>query len=373
MLDFGKIREQFENECTACGLCIERCPIVPFTELKGADPEKIMGEILDLFRHGRVGGLARKRIYSCLYCNACLPYCPKGLSPGLCFALGKGMLQEAGDPIPKGVSSVLPFVGELMRQAILSLKQDPGASTWLVTDAKNRSAAPPRTVLFPSCFGIIEQKVIKTAVKIVQRIDPTVKVLGGLDYCCGELYLIAGETKRGEEQFGRMVEALNALSPEKVLILCPTCNMNFDLYNPKDEWSWHFLTDFITEHLRELGPLEEVNATVTVHDPCHFVRGIKPGSDSPREILRAIPGVKVIEMGNARKDTLCCAGYAITGSGGPGLEFRGRRLKEAKNTGADILTLYCPGCQMVLGPEGPKHSLKIESIITLLAKSLGIN
>ncbi len=169
-----------------------------------------------------------------------------------------------------------------------------------------------------------------------------------------------------------MASALNALSPDRVLILCPTCNMNFDLQNPKTEWSWHFLTDFLAEHLGELGPRKEVSATVTVHDPCHFVRGVKPGSDSPREILHSIPGIKVIEMANARKDTLCCAGYAITGSGAPGLEFRDRRLKEAKSTGADILTLYCPGCHMVLGPEAIKRSLKIESILTLLGKSLGI-
>ena len=38
-----------------------------------------------------------------------------------------------------------------------------------------------------------------------------------------------------------------------------------------------------------------------IYDPCHFVRGVKPGSESPREIVKAIPGIKMIEMENRRE------------------------------------------------------------------------
>ena len=101
-----------------------------------------------------------------------------------------------------------------------------------------------------------------------------------------------------------------------------------------------------------MGPFHEVEATVTIYDPCHFVRGITPGSESPRKILNTIPGIKIIEMENTRENALCCGAYAITG--------------------ADILGLYCPGCQMILGAEGSNISLPVESFLTLLGKSLGI-
>ena len=372
MFDSKEVKRQFEEECTACGLCVECCPIVSHTELKGVDSKKIMGEILDLFQHKNIGTLARTRIYSCLYCNTCTAHCPKALYPAHGFAVGKAILQELGDPVPKGVSSILKIVGGLIENAIPSFRGDPEKSDWLITDVTKNRPEPSKTVLFSSCFALIEGTVLNTTVKILQRIDPTVKVLGGFDYCCGELHLIAGKPEEAERQFAKMIEGLNTLSPENVVIFCPTCNMNFDGHNPDAKWSRSFVTDFIAEHLDDLGPLNKIKATVTVHDPCHFVRGVKPGSESPRELLNAIPGIKIIEMENTRKNALSCGAYAINGAVKPGLEFRDRRLKQAKDTGADMLALYCPGCHMVLGPEGPKKSLRVESILTLLGESLGI-
>lgn len=274
--------------------------------------------------------------------------------------------------MPKGVSSILKIVGGLIENAISSLRLDPEKLDWLITDVTKSRPETCRTVLFSSCFALIEGKVLNTTVKLLQRIDPTVKVLGGFNNCCGELHLIAGKPEEAEGQFDKMIEGLNTLLPENVVIFCPTCNMNFDGHHPEVKWSRSFVTDFIAEHLDELGPLSRVEATVTVHDPCHFVRGVRPGSESPREILNAIPGIKIIEMENTRKNALSCGAYAMNGAVKAGLEFRDRRLKQAKATGADILSLYCPGCHMVLGPEGPNRSLKVESILSLLGESLGI-
>jgi Fe-S oxidoreductase len=372
MFDFNKVKIDFEEKCDACGLCVECCPIVSHTELNGVDPEKIIEEILDLFHHNKVGELARTRIYSCLYCNTCTASCPQGLKPGLSFGVGKKVLADLGDPVPEGVSSILKTAETLIEMVTPVLKGDPETVDRLITKISETSMEPVKTVLFSSCFGFVLSDVLKTAVKIIKRIDPAVKVFGGFDYCCGELQLIAGQPENAERQFGKLIDGLNALSPEKVVILCPTCNMNFDLHNPDTKWSWEFFTDYFADHLDSLGPLNEVNATVTVHDACHFVRGVNPGSDSPRRILNRIPGIKIIEMKNAGENSLCCGAYAISGAKIPGLNFRDKRLQQAKDTGADILSLYCPGCQMTLGPEAENSSLKIESCITLLGKSLGV-
>ena len=247
------------------------------------------------------------------------------------------------------------MVEGLIESAIPSFRKAPEKSDWLITDVTRRRPDPCKTILFPSCFALIEGKVLNTTVKTLQRIDPTVKVFGGFNYCYGELQLIAGKPEEAERQFAKMIEGLNILCPDHVVIFCPTCNMNFDGHQPDVKWSRSFVTDFIVDHLDELGSLSKIEAAVTVHDPCHFVRGVKPGSESPREVLNAIPGIKIIEMENTRKNALSCGAYAINGAVRAGLEFRDRRLKQAKDTGADILSLYCPGCHMVLGPEGPNN------------------
>ena len=373
MFDSKKVKRQFEKECTACGLCVECCPIVSHTDLKGIDSKKIMEEVLDLFQHQKIGNLARARIYSCLYCNTCTAHCPRALYPAHGYFVGKAILRKLGDPVPKGVSSTLKLVEGLLENAATCFRQDPEKSNWLITDVKKGGTETCKTVLFSSCFALIEGKVLNTTIKILRRIDPTVKVLGGFDYCCGELHLIAGKPEEAEIQFDKMIDGLNALSPENVVIFCPTCNMNFNGHHTDAKWYRSFVTDFIVGHLEELGPLNRVGATVTVHDPCHFVRGAERGSESPGEILNAIPGIKIIEMENTGRNALSCGAYAINGAVKAGLEFRDRRLNQARATGADILGLYCPGCHMVLGPEGPNRSLRIESILSLLGESLGIS
>jgi heterodisulfide reductase subunit D len=364
--------QQFGNECTACGLCVECCPIIANTALKDVEPEKIMEEVIDLFRHGKIGDLARTRIYSCLFCNTCITSCSRNLSPGLSFGLAKAILQEQGDPVPKGVASILNSGKELLENSVPLFRSLLDRPERLITNINADNPKTAKTVLYASCFGLIQRNVVNTAVKILQKIDPEIVVLGGFDYCCGELQFMAGKPEDAGRQFDRLIDGLNSLSPENVVIFCPTCKMNFDHHHPDTKWSWTFITDFIAEHLADLAPFNPVKASVTVHDPCHYVRGTVPGTESPREILNAIPGINIIEMENTRENALCCGAYAITGTGKTGFIFRDRRLKQAKDTRADILSLYCPGCQMVLGADGSDQPIRVESIITLLGDSMGI-
>jgi hypothetical protein len=62
-----------------------------------------------------------------------------------------------------------------------SLKEDIETADRLTTKISETSIEPVKTVLFSSCFGFILSDALKTAVKIIKRIDPTVKVFGGFD------------------------------------------------------------------------------------------------------------------------------------------------------------------------------------------------
>ncbi|MBU1387795.1 MAG: (Fe-S)-binding protein [Proteobacteria bacterium] len=372
MINSQNIINQFADHCTACGCCVEVCPIVGDTALKDAAPESIMEEVLTLFNDGTIGPLARTRIYSCLFCNACLSACPEALNPGLTFGTSKGLLQQLGDIPPKGVATIMSFGKTLLDGAIPSFRKRLKSQEKLITSFTNDKPKPVKTVLFASCFGLIEGSVLHTALKLLERIDPDVCILGGYDFCCGEFQFMAGQPDAAQQQFDKMISGLNALAPEQVVMFCPTCKMTFDHHQPATEWSWSFITDFVARHLDQLGPFQKIDKIVTIHDPCHFVRGVEPATDSPRKILEAIPGIQVIEMEKSGDDALCCGAYAITGTGKPGYQFRNRRLAQAKGTGADILSLYCPGCHMTLGSEGANISLQVESILSLLGKSLGI-
>ena len=95
---------------------------------------------------------------------------------------------------------------------------------------------------------------------------------------------------------------------------------------------------------------------VTYHDPCHAVRGQGIKSES-REILKAIPGVEFKEMAEA---DWCCGGagsYALTHYD-LSQQVLDRKMKNLKETGADILVTSCPACMIQLSFGIRRHGLK---------------
>jgi Fe-S oxidoreductase len=107
--------------------------------------------------------------------------------------------------------------------------------------------------------------------------------------------------------------------------------------------------EFLARRLDDLRPLlrRPVAARVTYHDNCCLGRacGIY---EAPRDLLRAIPGVTLVEMPFSRETSLCCGG----GGGGMWLDttiwqtaherLADRRIGHALTTGAEILAVACP-------------------------------
>jgi dimethylglycine catabolism B len=141
------------------------------------------------------------------------------------------------------------------------------------------------------------------------------------------------------------------------------------------------LTEYLFERMDQLKPLlkHEVNARVAYHDPCYLGR-VNGVYDAPRELLRAIPGVELVEMSHFRETSLCCGG------GGGGMWMDGFqwekahvrlsewRIREAVDTEAEILAVACPyeaprfedAAKMVSNAGG----MLVRDVVELLAESL---
>src|SRR5450759_2224811 len=72
----------------------------------------------------------------------------------------------------------------------------------------------------------------------------------------------------------------------------------------------------------------------------------------PREILKAIPGVELVEMRRNALNAFCCGGGGgnfFTDILGTGEDSAGRvRVREALETGANIIAVACPSCAKML-------------------------
>lgn len=150
----------------------------------------------------------------------------------------------------------------------------------------------------------------------------------------------------------------------------------------------------------------EVPLTVTYHDPCHLGRnaeryekwegdvvhmmplvninmppkpkriGAKGIYDAPRNVLKKIPGLKLVEMERIKEYAYCCGAGAGVKSAFPELALNAAktRVEEAEDTGAEVLISACPFCSTNLqdGIQEKGSKLRFYDISEILLMALGL-
>ncbi|MEE8122115.1 MAG: (Fe-S)-binding protein, partial [Anaerolineales bacterium] len=161
-----------------------------------------------------------------------------------------------------------------------------------------------------------------------------------------------GEMGLFEMMVEELTESLNKPQTQQVVTTSPHCFDVFSNHYPDLNLNAEHYTQYVARLIAD-GQLVfkgEINKRVTYHDPCYL--GIQNDVfDEPRAILQNIPGVELVEMERNRKQSLCCGG------GGGRMWFEGHasgahlsheRVREAVNTGAQILATACPFCLNML-------------------------
>ncbi len=203
------------------------------------------------------------------------------------------------------------------------------------------------------------------------------------EWCCGSDILLYGRIEDISGTVAHNVEALKKRGVKKLIAHCPGCWTAFSLYYPilldRVGMKWDIRVEHFTETVsglvrnHKLQMKQPVSLKVTYHDSCHLGRR---GDiyEAPREVLRAIPGIELVEMPQNRENAPCCGRqlFQFTGSGPkPYVD----RAIEAKGTGASHLVNNCPGCQVayILGArEAGISDLKCVDITDIICASAGI-
>jgi len=124
--------------------------------------------------------------------------------------------------------------------------------------------------------------------------------------------------------------------------------------------------------------VQSYRAKVTYHDPCYLGRHNNT-YEAPREILNSIPGLELVEMKRNKKNAFCCGGgggnfYTDMLGGGENSANR-IRVREAVETGAEILAVACPLCAKMLEDgiraEALEDRLLVKDVAEILIESLG--
>jgi Fe-S oxidoreductase len=205
---------------------------------------------------------------------------------------------------------------------------------------------------YVGCYGSYDprnQKVAVATARILERAGVEFGILGNQESCCGESI-----RKAGDEELFRTLARSNIKTfidngVRRILVSSPHCYHTF--VNEYPEFMVNFEVVHITQLIAELigqGRIEvtgEFPKRVAYHDPCYLGRhnGI---FDPPREVLKSVPGLELLELPDCRENSLCCGG----GGGGIWMDtpkaerFADLRLAQAKEIGADVLATACPYC-----------------------------
>ena len=186
--------------------------------------------------------------------------------------------------------------------------------------------------------------------------------LGGQEWCCSYPLLSMGRLEQAAPVIQHNVAQVRELGASRVVFACPSCYHMWKFVYPQvlgEEIDLEVLhaTELLEEFIREgVIKLGEVDLQVTYHDPCDLGRKSHI-FDPPRQVLRSIPGVTLVEMSASGPISECCGGGGNLESFDPdvGSEVSLRRIDRACEVEAQVIVSACQQCERTLTAAVRRH------------------
>ncbi len=389
------------NRCKRCGQCMSVCPVYQ-TTFRETDVARGKLALLESAQMGTAQWSERlEQILSrCLLCGACAQVCASKVHTAQLMQRGRQCLFEAAKAARSGnfvtrsireaqVSGKVLLKGGALLQA-LACKKIPDSSglhlRFPLSFFSKRATVPPvawtpfikgfrtepnetakglRIGLFVGCgANYLFPDAAWALVRILRYVGATV-IAPKDQVCCGLPAYVSGDTMTARALAATNIDAFRSLKLDAVLSVCASCGSHLknlgDVLrdDPARSEAAQSMAEqhmdamaFLVENLgfdKHLGRQHSQNRRIGLspvravyHDPCHLwiSQGI---SDAPRRLLRATPGVELVE---AKHHGQCC------GHGGDfnlshfdlSLEILDRRMRDLEAVKPDAIVTGCTGC-----------------------------
>ncbi len=361
--------------CYQCGKCDVVCP---WNRVRPFSIRKIMWQAaLGLPE------IELDEIWRCTTCGRCTAICPRGVDQ---IEVGRAIrrIATAYDVFPASVAPIRA-AGSSLASDGNPLGEDRSRRAAWADGLKLKPYAEGMEILFyVGCYFSYDPRMQKVAVataKILERAGVSFGILGSEESCCGESIRKTGNEDVFRSLARQNIKAFIDHGVKRILVASPHCYHTFR--NEYPEFMVHFEIVHVSQFLAELiesGRLEikgKLPERVTYHDPCYLGRhnGV---FDEPRNVLKTLPGLELVEMRDSRSDSLCCGGGGgrIWAETPKGERFADLRMAQAMETGAEVLATACPYCisnfeESRLGLEGAPRVRDITELIQEAFESEG--
>jgi Fe-S oxidoreductase len=212
-------------------------------------------------------------------------------------------------------------------------------------------------LFYVGCVGSYDErakKIAATVGSLLVKAGVSLGILGEKETCDGNEVRTLGEAGLFQFLAEQNIESFKKLGIKKIITLDPHAFNAFKKDYPGlgGEFEVYHYTQVLAQLIRAGKiDLKEYKARVTYHDPCYLGRH-NGEYKAPREILKSIPGLELIEMDRNGENAFCCGGGGgnfFTDILGGGEDSPNRiRAREALDTGAGIIAVACPQCAKML-------------------------
>ena len=403
-------REEDLYKCVHCGFCLQACPTYLETGLETESPRGRIA-LMKAVNEGRIG--ITPEVYRhwdlCIQCRACEVACPSGVPYG---NLIEATMSEVGRQRKSGflsrivgnfvLNSIIPKQGRLeLVASLLRLYKRSGLQSAVrktkilatlapslaelemssPTMSKRRFRARgqvypaqgttrARVAMLSGCvMPLMHGPEMDAAVRVLTRNGCEVEVTEGQG-CCGAIHSHVGDLDTARELARKNIDAFEARGLDAVIVASAGCGARMKEYGHLLESDPNYaeraskfsgtvkdIHEFLVD-LPFIPPTARNDRRVTYQDSCHLANAQRV-TDAPRAILKAIPGVELVEM--ERSDVCCGAGgtYTITER-----EFSLRvldsKMRNVGKTEADVLATANPGCVLQLQYGAQRYGPPIE-------------
>src|SRR5512143_361379 len=300
------------DACTRCGKCVEICPMAKPAGVGNAAPESVIAGVLDIVRTGDGPAASKAWAKGCALTGDCIAACDDGVNPRFLLAMARVAMAKQSSELRnrrrQGIENFRLVADGVNVLARMQLDETELARLGQYVNerlANGSTAKPgerPDFVFYTGCNVLKTPHMALIALDIMDALGVTYRVMGGPTHCCGVIQLRTGDT----EVSGRMAtSSLDKLAEGKagVISWCASCHVQFtETTIPSIEkmrgarpFEMTPFMLFLKTRFEDLRPM--LKNRVAMRIAMHKHPGVKGVVESGTELLRMVPGIEIIDLG----------------------------------------------------------------------------
>jgi Fe-S oxidoreductase len=349
-------------------------------------------------------------VYNCQMCGACDTSCKYSMDMEVIEPINEIRFScvDSGHTLP----ALDKVINSLRKQGTMvpgaRIKRGDWAAGLNLKDCTTEKADVVYHVGCLTSYNKDMWKLARATAKLLQKAGVDFGIAGENESCCGGRTYQMGYRQDFLNQAKKNMTMIKKSGARTLVTGCAdgyqAFKVLYDRYGFKGELEVLHITEFLARLLKEgkLKPKKKVAITATYHDPCHlgrmgepwvrwegkevieeirtfeppkeYRRGTHGVYEPPRDVLKSIPGLRLVEMERIKEYAWCCGAGGGVNETNPDFArwTADERIEEARATGAEAIATACPWCEQLFIDtiKAKGGGLKVYDIVELLDKAV---